>query len=248
MKIFCAAVAIATTAASNDAPEKAGEIAIALTRDVVEIDAVFSGTDLTFFGAVTGIAPETPGLDIIAVIKGPPIAFDLRPIEKQNALWIAGDANRIENAPSLLMTAATRPINAIAPLPDQAAYELRSDRVQLPGADAIDETATTDFIETARREGFYRDEVGDIVFKKGALFTVSAELPADAVVGDYAVSVFLYQDGVLLARDAAQLSVEKVGIERQIYELAHGRPMIYGFFCVLISLLSGWLASLAFRK
>ena len=73
-------------------------------------------------------------------------------------------------------------------------------------------------------------------------------LPPTTPVGDYRVDVYLFRDGELLSRDSAQLAVNKVGLERRIYELAQTRPIAYGITCVAVSLIAGWLAAAAFRK
>jgi len=52
----------------------------------------------------------------------------------------------------------------------------------------------------------------------------------------------------MIASDTTALAVNRVGLERRIFDFAHQRPVSYGIFCVALSLLAGWLASLAFRK
>jgi len=47
---------------------------------------------------------------------------------------------------------------------------------------------------------------------------------------------------------ARPLDVAKVGIERRLYDFAHLAPWLYGVVCVLLALLSGWLASVLFRR
>ena len=44
------------------------------------------------------------------------------------------------------------------------------------------------------------------------------------------------------------LTVEKVGVERDIYEFAHRRPWSYGVLVVLLAALMGWGASRIFRR
>ena len=44
------------------------------------------------------------------------------------------------------------------------------------------------------------------------------------------------------------LTVEKVGLERDIYEFAHRRPWSYGVLCVLLAAFTGWGASRVFRR
>ena len=229
----------------------AAEIAVALTDDRVEVDAGFSGAALTLFGAVTGAENPSQDVDIIAVINGPEGDFEVRALEQRGLIWTPGEAYRIENAPRFYATSATRPIADIAPLPDQANYEIGVDNIG-----AVDLFADAEakhpynaaFLDTLEERGQYRDAVGAVSFLKGALFKIDAALPATTPVGDYLVTVFLYRDGVLISRDSASLRVNKVGVERRIYDLAHGRPILYGLLCVAVSLLAGWIAGAVFRK
>ncbi len=246
------------------APAQAADLSIALTDDRVEVDTGFSGARLTLFGAISGV--ETPsaddgaGVDIISVIRGPATQFQIRQLEKRGPIWMPGNTHAIKDAPGLYLTNANRPITDIAPLPDQAAYHLGADFLTINAAqddvEAADEAQTDAhaelfakaFVSEAEDTGLYRDRVGGVEFKKGALFTINVDLPANTPVGDYSVVVYLYQDGILLGRDEAELVVNKVGIERRIFDLAHDQPVTYGILCVVISLFAGWIAALAFRK
>ncbi len=232
-------------------PAYAADIAVALADDRVEVDANFAGAELTLFGAVTGADGKADDYDIIAVINGPTGDFNVRPLEQRGIIWLPGAPTTIENAPRFYATSATRRISDIAPLPDQAKYELGVDNIG-----AIDLYADTDaahpfhaaFVDALETQGRYQDSIGGVSFLKGALFTIQAALPANTPVGEYTVDVYLYRDGVMINRDSAALRVNKVGLERRIYDLAHQRPVLYGLLCVAVSLLAGWIAGLAFRK
>lgn len=238
------------------APSRAADIAIALTDDEVAVDTSFAGATFTLFGAVSNNALPNAPVDIISVIRGPDTAYRIRRLERRNMVWRPEDQRIISSAPGLYITNATRPISDIAPLPDLHNYHLGADYLNITSiadeskdtADSVDEIYANAFLSELEDAGLYRDVVGGIEFKKGALFAIHIDLPATTPVGNYAVDVFLYQDGVLKGRDAASLTVNKVGIERRIYELAHERPLAYGIVSVLLSLLTGWGAALAFRK
>ncbi|VAW04726.1 hypothetical protein MNBD_ALPHA05-1379 [hydrothermal vent metagenome] len=244
------------------APAQAAEIAIALTNDHVEVDTGFSGARLTLFGAISGIeAPAaSAGVDIISVIRGPTTQFQIRRLLKRGPIWIPGNTHAIKDAPGLYLTNANRPITDIAPLPDQAAYRLGADFLIIDATQDHNETPIAAqsgvhnnvfakaFVSEAKDAGLYRDRIGGVEFKKGALFAINVDIPANTPVGEYSVAVYLYQDGVLLGRDEAQLMVNKVGIERRIFDLAHNQPVTYGILSVVISLFAGWMAALAFRK
>ena len=257
----------ALTAASGYAEDliedAASAIAIALTDEEIAIDTGFTGARLTLFGAVTGVE-DPEALDIISIIRGPSTTFRLRQFEQRNLIWIPGEARTIDHAPGLFITSATRAIGDIAPLPDQAALNLTPDHLEITvDADTAEaqadilhgdaETSPTNlyrnaFLTEVEELGLYQSFVGDVSFKKGALFTINIELPATTPVGQYEVAVFLYRDGINLGMDTAKISVNKVGLERRIFELAHERPITYGLLCVAMSLFAGWIASVAFRK
>ena len=240
-------------------PALSANIAVALTDDLVRIDTGFDGARLVLFGAVTGIENPETIIDIVSVVRGPNAAFNIRHIEKRNLIWMPGNAQEIESAPGLYLTTSTKPLTDIAPLPDQASFRLGADFLDIQ-AKPIAEPDTTlyandratifknAFLSEFEDRGLYVETVGGVDFKKNGLFTINMDLPANTPVGDYDVSVYLYRNGELLARDTAQLAVNKVGMERRIYELAHNRPVSYGVFCVTISLLAGWFAAFAFRK
>lgn len=240
------------------AQAEAADIDIAFTDDRVEVDTGFSGARLTLFGAVTGVDDPANTIDIISVIRGPDARFEIRRMEKSRLIWAPGKARVIDNAPGLYHTYATRDIDDIALLPTQSAYRLEADYLninvsedgasEIVGDDASPSLFRHAFLSEAEKRGIYRAHKGGVEFKKGALFTIAVNLPADTPVGEYAVSVFLFQDGEVLDSDVTTLAVNKVGAERRIYEFAHNRPVSYGLFCVFVSLMAGWMASLAFRK
>lgn len=236
-------------------PSLAADIEIALTEDLVAVDTGFAGARLTLFGAITGIEdPES--VDIVSVIRGPAARFRVREMQKSNLIWTPGPPHMVDGAPGLYLTYSTRPINDIAPLPVQAENRLDAEyldfRIGLDG-EAPDETERralyrSAFLSEAEDLGLYATRVGGVAFKKNALFTISARLPANTPVGAYDVTVYLFRHGELLGSDTAELAVNRVGLERRIYDFAHERPISYGLFCVALSLLAGWIASLAFRK
>lgn len=245
-------------------PSRAADIAIALTDDLVEVDAGFAGARVVLFGALAadegGPAPgRAEDYDIVAVVRGPEAVFRLRPMLRQRMIWVAGPAIDI-TVPELLLTGSTRPIEEIAPLETLRTLDIGEDAGALAarlapsaaGAGFVKargaESVSRAFIDRARREGRFKDAANAVVFKKGALFSINVELAPATPVGEYSVDAYLFRDGALVSRDGARLSVKKVGVERQVYDIAHRQPLAYGIGCVLIALIAGWLAAAAFRK
>ncbi|MEM8771538.1 MAG: TIGR02186 family protein [Pseudomonadota bacterium] len=245
MSMFRTIIAILFSLSAE--PLQGADIAVALTDDVVEVDANFSGAQVTVFGAIEAETTDIGKLDLVAVLSGPPGDYTIRPLQRNGLIWLPGAPQNVADIPRFYATVATRPVKDIVPLYDQDQYDigaeqLHTDEEMLPAG------YREAFLEAQRSAGRYSDLVGGVFFVKETLFTIKLELPADTPVGDYTLDVFAYRDGVLLDRDFAMLQVNKVGLERRVYELAHERPRLYGFLCVAVSLLAGWIAGLAFRK
>jgi uncharacterized protein (TIGR02186 family) len=258
VRLFAAIFALFASSA------RAEDIAVALSQDVVEVNAGFSGANIVLFGALIRgdeEGDETSPLDLVAVLRGPRADFRVRPLLKSGMIWTPGPAVAVDNAPSLLVSSATRPLDEIAPpqILDQlkitidppavaALIRLRTERaadyVGRTGALAVGEA----FLDAARKNRRYSEIVGAVEFEKNALFKIDLQLPPGTAVGAYFVDVYLFRDGAILAHDAASLTVGKVGIERTVFDFAHDYSIAYGLSCVALSLGLGWLAAAAFRK
>jgi uncharacterized protein (TIGR02186 family) len=94
----------------------------------------------------------------------------------------------------------------------------------------------------------YVEEPAGVTFLTPNLFRATIRLPAEAPVGTYDVDVRLFADGTPLARANSALEVVKVGIEQFIVNAAAHHGILYGLFTTLMALLTGWFASVVFRK
>ena len=70
--------------------------------------------------------------------------------------------------------------------------------------------------------------------------------------GTFLIDVYLVRDGRIVDAQNMPLVISKVGFGADIYKYANARSItqrfVYGLVAVLVSLLTGWLAHLAFRK
>jgi uncharacterized protein (TIGR02186 family) len=62
------------------------------------------------------------------------------------------------------------------------------------------------------------------------------------------VHAYLFKSGEFIAEKELPLRVIKTGLEEAITEAAHEQPLAYGAFAVVLALITGWAASLIFRK
>jgi uncharacterized protein (TIGR02186 family) len=81
-----------------------------------------------------------------------------------------------------------------------------------------------------------------------ALFRAAIPIPDNAPTGSYEVDVKLFVDGALLARTQTALEIVKVGFEQFVAQAAREHGLLYGLATALMALLTGWFASVVFRK
>jgi uncharacterized protein (TIGR02186 family) len=87
-----------------------------------------------------------------------------------------------------------------------------------------------------------------VTFLTPALFRASIPLPAEVPVGTYEVDVKLFADGAMIARTASAFEIVKVGFERFIAGSAADHGILYGFATAAMALMTGWFASVVFRR
>lgn len=245
------------------APARASDVAIALTEQVIEIDAGFSGAKITLFGVVStgdpGAFPQQE-YDIAALLQGPPTTFRLRPIEQKNFIYTPGPAFDLE-APGTMLTLSTRPLGEIADRSVLTDAGLKASAVSLASRvspqsakarerlrDLGPETIAVAYLEEARRRRLIEDAAGVVDFRKAGLFAIEIDLPPTIPIGDYTAEVFLFRNRELVSRDVTSLAVRKIGVESAIFDFAHAQPLAYGVACAAFSVIAGLVAAAAFRR
>jgi uncharacterized protein (TIGR02186 family) len=87
-----------------------------------------------------------------------------------------------------------------------------------------------------------------VTFLTPNLFRAGIRLPAEALVGSYEVEIKLFADGTNIARTSSALEVVKVGVEQFVATAARDYGLLYGLGTTLMALLTGWFASVVFRR
>ena len=80
------------------------------------------------------------------------------------------------------------------------------------------------------------------------IFRTTIEIPANAPIGFYSVTTFLFADGVMLARNDESFTIVRTGFEQLTFTFAREEAFIYGLVCVALALFTGWLAGVIFRR
>lgn len=109
-----------------------------------------------------------------------------------------------------------------------------------------------DFQEAYRRlklsSGIYRNDTTGVRLERTGLFWATLRLPANVPNGVHTARAYLFKSGKFIAQRELKLRVVKTGMEQAITDAAHQTPLAYGALCVLLAVVTGWGASIIFRK
>lgn len=240
-------------------------VAAAMTDARVRVDSSFRGASIVLYGAVFN--PTDQPADVIVVVRGPDGPVRLVKKTRNAGIWLNSRPVLFEGAPGFYMTASTRPLSHIADFgqlrrlgvgvdhlriaaPEESRtvtrYGVRDVVVSRLGEDYLDYRRAV--IRLREAAALYNSDPQGVRFVDRGLFRAEVDLPAVAPTGQYFAEVWLFQDGEPVSVSNLTLTVEKVGIERDIFELAHRRPWSYGILCVLLAMFTGWAASRVFRR
>jgi len=217
-----------------------------LSQHLVAITTGFSGTKVLLFGTTGGMG------DVVVVVRGPENSEVVRRKARKAGIWV-NDAEMIfEGVPSYYAVAASRPLSEF--LPERVARReeigIRNLRVT-PPVDAEPQefdAFRAALIRNKQKVELYSVEPEPISFLGNRLFRTDMYVPANAPVGTYLVRVFLVHDGEVIGANITPLVVSKIGFEAGVFDFAHRHSLAYGVLAILIAVVAGWSASVAFHK
>ena len=249
MRALSLLFALGVALAGLTAPAVAKGIVADVDDHLVEIRTDFAGQDILVFGAIDG-----PG-DVILVMRGPAGRVAVHQKERFAGIWVNAESIEFDNVPSLYGVASSRPLFEILPNEILDRYQLGLGRLRFETAEE-DAYGVGSFrialVQQKRKQGLYADRVGRVTFIGETLFRANLHLPSNVPTGTFLIDVYLVRDGKIVDAQNMPLVISKVGFGADLYKYANARSIAqrfgYGIAAVLVSLLTGWLAHLAFRK
>ena len=219
-----------------------------IDHHLIAITTDFSGEDVLIFGAV-----DQPG-DVVMALWGPLTQVQVHHKERVAGIWINRDMVTFGNVPSFYGLASSRPLTDLlnTSLLDQ--YQLGVGQLQIKtlsaDADALNDVDTyrTALLRQRQRNSLYADKVGRVTFIGDTLFRANLRLPSTVPTGKFLIEVYLVRNGEVVDAQTIPLVISKVGFGADIYRFANKHGLAYGVIALIISLASGWLAHLIFRR
>lgn len=229
----------------------AEEIVLGLSQDEVSISATFEGSEILIFGAIRRErGPTLDGnLGVIVTIAGPDESLVVRRKGKRFGIWANVESIEVGIAPAFYAVATNAPLEDILDPKEDAATRISIGREIRSLSRA--ETSTSNFVDALirirEREGSYQYLSGGVQVNEETLFNTSITLPAALTEGEYEAEIYLTRGGKIIDLYRTTIPVQKVGLERWLFRLAHDQPFIYGIMSLAIAIFAGWAASAVFR-
>lgn len=230
-------------------PAKSEEIVLGLSRDEVAITATFEGSEILIFGAIKRDKPVADGqLGVIVTVAGPDLPVTVRRKDKRLGIWVNTDDVRVDSAPTFYAVAASAPLSEILRATEDLdeRITLRS-MIRSVGNNVMDSRNFTNALVRIRtNQGLYQTLEEAVDFEDDTLFRTEISLPANLTEGDYKAQIYLTRDGNVVDTYVTTIPVQKVGLERWLYNLAHENAFLYGLMSLAIAIAAGWTASAVF--
>ena len=225
-----------------------------MSTDNIMLTANFTGSEVLVFGAIRRFAPIPAGqapLDIVITLSGPPRTEIVRRKERRFGIWVNTEGVRVRQAPTYYAIATTKPLAEILSETERLRHQIGLDQaVRRVGAHST-LTDTSEFTEAMVRlrleNGLFERSEGGVTLAEETLFQARFQLPTNVSEGVYATRFFLVRNRQVISIGETEITVEKAGIERWLFNLSQDRPLAYGLLSVAIALAAGWTAATAFR-
>jgi uncharacterized protein (TIGR02186 family) len=250
------ALALSAAFAIDDA--HAERLIVSVSNQRVTVTPNYSGEELVLFGSVEkddNRPADRASYDLVVTVSGPPADMVTRRKERKFGIWINTDYRQFLQVPSYLAVFANRPIDAIAPPQVQRRQQLGLDNVLLTqrvGPDYADvvpnDAFRRAFVRLRSEHGLYREQPAAVTFLTPTLFRTGIPLPAEVPIGTYDVDIKLFANGALVTQTETTFEIVKVGFEQFVATTARQRGFTYGLVTAFMALMTGWMASVVFRK
>jgi len=230
-------------------PAQAEQLVSTLSDGEIEITSNFAGSRIVVFGAV--LNPE-PGADyeVAVVVQGPPQDLVARRKSRVLGVWVNREAEEFFHVPSYYVVHLSANYASVATPEQRARYRLGLDNLPFVRSAYTPDAAAfaRALIDIQSERGLFVERRDPIEFLAPNVFRTTFYLPAFIPTGLYQVSVYVFRKGTLVAAEVQSLDIEKSGYSARIARFSQEQPLAYGLVTVALAMMTGWIASVVFRR
>jgi len=257
VRLVLAAALIFASLMAGTGSAAAERLIASLTNQQVLISSNYTGVELVLFGTVESDAAASVLIgpyDIVATVTGPRESLRTRRKQRVLGIWVNTAARTFVDPPSYLAVLASHPLDAITNAENRRRLQLGIADTPLPEVihNDIGEVSGDPFraalIRIMRQRDLYSEDPSGVTFLTPTLFRATIALPAQVPTGNYTVDVKLFASGNLVAQTDLTFEIAKFGFEQFVVNAARDHGLLYGFATALMALMTGWIASVAFRR
>jgi len=229
---------------------------LGLANDSVSITSSFDGENVVVFGSIENAVQDDlfkRRYDVVVALIGPDENVVVRKKERKFGIWINGPEQAFRDVPSFYSIASTHPLVDIAPVDLLKELQIGFDNLEMKARNtdsvlADDHPFRTSLVRLKRTKNLSLERPGGIEFLSTTLFRAKIPVPSNVPIGRHTARAYLFKGGELINKKNLKLTVRKIGFEQFTYDLAHNNSLLYGILAVIMAVVTGWLASVVFRK
>lgn len=212
----------------------------------IAIDSDFSGKRMLLFGA-----RNDPG-NVVIVVRGPERDVTIRKKSRVFGVWVNSEQIKLSDVPYYYSITGSHPMDALAPSNLYSALEVGMEHIDFASYSEEKSANRPAFVKAFKdiqqQQGLYSDFTQPVTFMGSTLFKSALYFPDNLPRGEYAVDIYLFEDGILSGVQTLPMKVDKVGFDAFIFNMAHNHAFLYGVMAIMIAVGAGWTVSFLFSK
>lgn len=230
-----------------EADRPAEGVSLNVVPDRVSVGAFYHGTDVE-------VSAETPRCDATVLIlesEGTDIVLNRK--GRLGPVWMNVAQITAQGAPGVYILASSENLAAICSAQEREklglGYEAVRRRVTFMSDKPLSGKEFDELLKLKERAGTYNEELRiEMIPFAQERQTITASIPLPSVMpsGEYLLRLYCFEDGANIAGGSAHLTIERAGLPRLEYKLAHQHAATYGIVAVLAAMAAGLATGLAF--
>ena len=225
-----------------------GDIQLKAVPDHIRVGAFYHGVPLH-------VDADVPACDDVAVkVEGAHQQATLNKRGRVLGIWLNVAQVTVNNAPQAYLLAASRELDDICPVEEQAALGLGFEALRTRMACTSEQPLTgrepDQFVQLKKHAGTYAFSTNvDLSWTDGDRRHVCAVLPIPATMsaGQYTLRLYCFEHGRLVHEASAPISIEMVGLPRLLTGLALAHPAVHGLVAIGAALVAGLVMGVVFN-